>query len=220
MKRILIILALMLINGHVISQVKFGVQAGANFATVIEHFEESEFESKKMFRMAPRLGVCADFELQNWLTLRPGLFYSGKGTAWSGFDMQSGDYIRSILHYVELPVNVVFKKGHLEFFGGPYFAVAISGEAKVKIDGDKISTEYSFKNELDTDDLYGDDNYLKGTDFGFQLGVGYNFDPFIISASCAKGLTNINPDIEGFDMDDNRISNLIINVSLAYYFGG
>ncbi|UII25851.1 PorT family protein [Fulvivirga maritima] len=218
MKRFFTILSLLLVFGASQAQVKFGVQAGANLATITEDYDYGD-ESDKAFRLAPRVGVYVDFEMADWFALRPGVFYAGKGTSWDYDGVESIDYARTSLHYIEVPVNAVFKAGQVEFYVGPYVAVAISGQDKLKIDGDKVSDDYSFKNSLDEGDYNSDDMYLKATDFGFQLGVGYNFDPIILSATFSKGLSNMIPDVDGIDLGDDKVSNTVLNISVAYTFG-
>ncbi|UII19532.1 porin family protein [Fulvivirga ligni] len=222
MKKIFLAFALIAAGASVsMAQTKFGIQGGANLATW-NLSDDYDTEDDLKYKLAPRIGVFLDAQLSESISLRPAIFYSSKGAALDIEDAGDGDYSRAKINYIEIPINGVFKFGKFELFAGPYVGIAISGKYKEEIDGQSEEGDFKFKNKVDLEDLSEDETYFKRTDFGIQAGVGYNFGFVSVNASLLKGLSNINPDIdmEGFDIEDfdYKITNTVINISVAYTF--
>jgi hypothetical protein len=185
------------------AQIIFGVRAGVNLADVNGKSEgESTNEFSKMIA-GLNLGATADINLNDNFYFQPGLSYSGKGFRLK----RSVDFLNidatTTLNYLEVPLNFGYKAGSFHIFAGPYVAFALSGKIKVGDESEKIK----FGNNEEED-------YLKGTDVGLNVGLGYQIKNFMISAQYGLGFTNlvINGD------SDNTARNQVIGFSLGYEF--
>jgi len=175
-------------------------------------------KSNDRLKAGPRAGLVLDMALTKKLSLQPGLFYSMKGSkavdkmsfAFTGTKLIyfKGTYTTT-LHYLELPVNLIFRLGRSEsnsgflVYGGPYLACAFSGQEKVTATGPQaaqisgLSRKLNIGNEKPVTGVDpqtgayqfspGDD--LKPLDFGVQAGIGYRLPlDFILKRSTSWGL--------------------------------
>ena len=145
-------------------------------------------------------------------------------------------YWREKVGYLEIPIHATGRldvgKGELQLFVGPYIAFALVGRSKYDItytDGgetvsEKESLKIKFKNtvtESDWEDYWEDDEhggFQKLTDFGLNFGLGYYFKPVLINVGYSLGLTNLQPNEEGEDIDEYKYTNSVIFLNIAWLF--
>lgn len=206
MKKTLIILLISTVGltNYTYAQVTFGVKAGLNLADLNGKNGGESFSDDTKIKAGFHVGATADFSLGENLFVQPALLFSTKG-----FKLESGSTKGTInINYLEIPVNVGYKFGDFHVFAGPYLAFAISGETKIETNGVEVKTDIEFGSDEENDDY-------KSTDFGVNVGLGYQFSNFVISAQYGLGLSNILP---GGD-SDNSTKNAVIGISLGYKFG-
>jgi hypothetical protein len=124
------------------------------------------------------VGAFVNVRLIDNFGIQPELLYSMKGSKLSDFDTTYK------LDYLSVPVMAKYYFGGLNLQAGPIFDFLLSAKAEYD-SGDEDIKEY-----------------LKGLDFGFGLGLGYDL-PLGLSfdARYLMGLSNISDDSESEDLD-------------------
>ncbi|HEX5172206.1 MAG TPA: porin family protein [Cyclobacteriaceae bacterium] len=181
MKKILLTLSMtaLVISGAIAQEISGGAKAGLNIANMTGDIPG--VTSKASFH----LGGYVNIGFSDVLSLQPELLYNAMGAKEDGGDGK----INSA--YISVPVMVLYSFGVVNVQAGPQFGFLLS--AKVKADGD----------EQDIKDQY------KGTDFGFNLGLGADFGKFNAAARYCIGLSNI------ADASDIDVKNSVIQFSLG-----
>ena len=131
------------------------------------------------------LGANYKVNLSESIGLRPGIQFSLKG---SKLDFGGTDVSESDFSYLEVPVDLVFTTGGISIHAGPYLGLLMSA----KSDGVDVKDD------------------VKSTDFGLNLGLGYNFGKIGVGANYGLGLSNISQDEEG------TAKNKVISVYVTY----
>lgn len=203
--------------------VRFGFQAGVNFADIKfsgnEEFVDDEDDQKMTTSF--QVGALADIMFSDRFSIQPEVKLSGKGTKFSYEGSQGGESWEGTqkinIMYVEVPVNAVFKFNSLYLGAGPYAAFAVSGKTKWEEtytfdEGGETVTE----TESESEDLnFGseDDDDFKSTDFGVNFVAGYEMGMGLgIGVNYGLGLSNILPGTN----DDYKGKNNVISISLRY----
>jgi hypothetical protein len=178
------------------AQVSVGVKAGLNLANVTgDDVDDSDM------RMSLHLGGYLNYAFSESLSIQPELLYSSMGAKSSYDDFGVDIEETTKLNYISVPVMVVYSFGNINVQAGPQIGFLASAKSKVEVDGD--SEEEDIK------------DFFKGTDFGFNLGLGANFGKLNASARYCLGLSNI------VDADEADVKNAVIQISVGYrLFGG
>ena len=176
------------------AQIKFGVKAGLNLATITG---DNELQNLKM---NPNFygGALVQIGLGKMFAVQPEVLYSGQGTK-SNFE---SDDFKINLGYLNVPV--LFRYNHPSgFFAatGPQMGFLLS--AQQKAGSDHIDVKSSFKS----------------TDFSWAFGVGYMLKPINlgVEARFNQGLSNI---AANSDQNSGTGHNQVFQVGLVYMFGG
>jgi hypothetical protein len=174
---------------------KLVAEAGANFASVNGDNAES-FDN----RTGINLGVHARTAASDQIDVQAGLSYSQQGADYSE-SMFSGKYK---LDYLNIPIMARFNVADgFVLQAGPQIGFLMS--AKDEYD--------DYEGESVEEDVK---EYLKGTDFGINLGAGYQFPGgFGIDATYNLGLTNI---ADSPDLSDVNWKHGVIQLRLSYAF--
>ena len=202
------------------SPVKFGLRAGATFPKLsISEDAEGAVKMSTSFYV----GGTVDFSLNEMFSLQPGLTVLGKGTKLKiSQEIIEEDFEGTLdgtgtvhLLYVEVPLNIVarFPVGNGKLFvgAGPYYAMGINGEQKIKATitvGDQAESDSGYE-----DLEFGKDGDYKRSDVGLNFLAGYELSKGInIQAGYGLGLTNIN------QQGNVTIKNNVLSVGLGYRF--
>lgn len=191
------------------SNLGFGIKAGVNFPKYIISGNDFQAEAKPATNF--HITGYLDAPLGSYFSIQPGISLQGKGSKASGF-VDLGDIVNDELDkvsqntmWLEIPVNFVAKfptgnSGNLFLGAGPYVAFGLSG--KNMYDGEEFG---DFK--------FGNDNDLKGTDFGLNFIGGYHFGSgFMIHGGYGLGLTNLST----VDVGDSKIRNGVWTVGIGF----
>lgn len=195
MKRIILSIMACMIFGFVNAQsTRFGVKAGLN----ISNFTGYQEDVKSLTGF--HVGGFAEIKVAKKFAIQPEFLFSTQGTIIEGYDGDSNTTLK--LNYLNIPVLAKY-----------YITDAFSVEAGPQI-GFLLSAKARGE---DIHELY------QSTDFGLNLGCGYNFTENIsIGFRYTIGLTNVNdvpdeyqdyPDLYGASFKNSNFA-----LSLAYKF--
>lgn len=256
MKKILIFLFAFLITFSVSAQfdfddIQWGVVGGLNYAVPVgEDIEDYKDDFDDMIdsydnqgdaeggiygKLGFHLGVTAEYDLKNNLSIVSGLQYSQKGFRvkqeykytiydnWYGvsLDNEGEGKARFILDYLDLPITVKYNLDNgFSVFGGILFSFLIAEKVKSEYEessqsignyGNIITYSDSDSETDDFDDIF-DEGDPEGTLSGYQIGIGYEFDTFNVSLK-------LNKNSNAFETpygDDNQ--NITYQLSVGRYF--
>jgi len=244
-KPFILILILLFLYGISSAQVKFGPSIGMTFSKFNFSFEESDYVPDVKFKIGPSVGGILQVPLSEHFLLQPALLFTKKGASWDlkklygeNNSITSYDgYIRWKIGYIEIPVHVAASfnagPGNMQIFVGPYIAFACVGKYKYDIqyktvsgneEDHKASLYYKFKNKVSESDWdkYEDDDdfrdFLKIHDIGLNFGAGYQVSSILVNVGYSMGFTNLIPKYEDEDETDDKFSNRVIFVNIAWLF--
>ncbi|UTN04438.1 outer membrane beta-barrel protein [Flavobacterium bizetiae] len=172
---------------------RFGVKGGLN----ISNFTGYQEDVKSLAGF--HIGGFAEIKISKKFAIQPEFLFSTQGTTIEGYDGDSNTNVK--LNYLNIPVLAKY-----------YITDAFFVEA-----GPQIGFLLSAKNSgVDIGDLY------KSTDYGLNLGLGYNFTENISgNVRYTIGLTDINDvsdDSQYPDLYNASFKNSNFALSLAYKF--
>lgn len=247
-KLLLFAIAFCLMAGTSFSQISFGPKVGFNFSKYNQNFKDSDSEDDLKFKFGQSIGGVMDLTILEFLSFQPSVLFSMKG---SSYDVEAGNsdhpnhtysgYARERVMYMEIPLNIAGKyeigPGTLQVFLGPYIAFAMGGRLKwdvteTKMDGtsdtDKGDEKIKFRNSVDVqeDPEEGVGKFMKAMDFGFDFGLGYQWNALLFNVGYQMGITNLQPDYTNlpagstYDPKDYKYTNGTIFVNAAWLFGG
>lgn len=174
-----------------------------------------------------QVGLIGDLYLTSFLSLQPGIVFTGKGSKTQSGSTDDATYFRATTnpYYVEVPVNLVFKTptGPVKFFAGagPYIAVGVAGKNKVngKFLGSEFSSEESIKwsnddpTTLDYEEGAGY-GIMKRFDYGLNGTAGIETGGLVISANYGLGLAKLQSGSNSSENDNNK--HRVFSVTLGF----
>ena len=235
-KLFLLALAMCFIVGSTIAQISFGPKVGVNLSKYAFNYKNSWEEPQVYFRFGQSVGGVVDVPLFGFLSFQPSATFTVKGVANDVSSYNSGHavytgYSRIRVTYFEIPLNFAAKinlgPGSIQFFAGPYFALALIGmhvwDYEENINGVretfKDTERIKFKNEVPEGD---EGHYQKPLDMGVDFGIGYQYKQLLFNIGFAMSFSNLQPDRKGEDYDpaDTKYSNRTVFITAAWLFGG
>ncbi len=193
--------------------IKFGVKAGVNFASLGGDAEDAET------RTGLHIGALAEFMLTESFSIQPELLYSMQGAKSEysesytefGIEVSESGEEELKLDYIILPImaNYYITEG-LSVQVGPQvgFLVSAKGEGEYTASAAGMTESESFDEDVKDE--------TSSIDFGVAAGLGYELDMGVFfQARYYLGLSNV--DDSEFS-DDYSIQNNMIQLSLGYKF--
>ncbi len=194
------------------AQLRLGIKAGISTNSVGLNFEDSDDEKayRDMLKLKPgfSLGLAAEYNFTRALSLQTSLQFTKKGFKMEREEGVNFEKRKTSISYLEVPVHLAFKVSKFQVHAGPYVGFGLTGKSKheynFNADSGKCGvvnascqgngeTNYEFKNKVSESDLAGYKAYLRRLDVGLNLGAGYRFGPVLVTATYAKGLSNLYP---------------------------
>lgn len=215
MKKIILVLVVLTTTFSVTqAQVRFGVQAGAAFASLNSEIdgEDQDFES----RIGMTLGFLADVPITDNFVFQPALNYVQKGGKME--ETESGVTVRESLtfSYIELPLNFVYRSApESGFFAGigPVIGFGVGGKTKFKMSG---GGGPDIEEEEDINFGSGEDE-VKPLEIGGNIVAGYQLpNGVFIAANYNMGFTNLYNDAP----DGYSLKNSYFGLKVGFKFGG
>lgn len=194
MKRIILSMVVCMVFGFSNAQsTKFGIKGGLNVSGITGYAEDTKS------LIGYHIGGFAEVKVSKKIAIQPEFLFSTQGTTIEGFDGDSNTKVN--VNYLNIPVLAKY-----------YITDAFTVEAGPQI-GFLLSAKIK---EEDIHDLY------KSTDFGFNLGCGYDFtENFSAGLRYTIGLTNVadvSDEYPSFEPSGQNFKNSNFAVSLAYKF--
>jgi len=205
MKKLIVFAFILVATATAKAQTSFGIQAGANFATLKLDSDDEDIKSK----VGLVIGALADIDFGSSISFRPELNFIQKG-----YKIDESGYEETLsLNYIELSPNFVYNftagTGKVFLGLGPSFGFGVSGRIKSK-DGNDPEEEEDV-------DFGSNDDQVKSFDYGFNLLGGYKLaNGLFLSAGYNLGLGNLS-NLEG---DEFEAKNRGFNIKIGYMFGG
>ncbi len=218
------ILSLALLD--VSAQVSIGVQGGAVFSKPKSSFTSEvvpQLSLSATGRTGYHAGIIADVPLgEGGFRLMPELNYVAKGGRAStelgyqtpvGGNLQVGIDFESMVKYLELPLSLAYSApvgDHFFVLGaGPYVAVGLNGNSKLKISSNNGDVE-----ELEESVKFGSvENEMRRLDYGANLMAGFiHGSGMMIKANYSLGLADLS------NGSDPSFRNRYFGLSLVYFF--
>jgi len=195
----LVVLALF-INGSVVGQkTRIGFQAGAALSN--QRFTVENISGRGDTRLGITLGLMLDNSVAENIAFQTGVNFVSKG-----YKDKEDDYSETIsLSYLEVPLNFMYRQSEQKGFfvgAGPSLAVGINGR---------------WKNDEEKGDIKfgGDDGDYTRMDVGANVIAGYLFDKIQVAVNYNRGLTNILPEGNDFDV---KFRNHYFGFRIGYFF--
>ena len=195
MKKLILFVALALfVIANSNAQVNFGAKAGVNLADITGEKVDS-FSGLTSFH----IGFVAEIMVSDKFAVQPELLYSAQGSDWSEDDGFEGT---TKLDYLNVPLMAKY-----------YVAEGFSLEA-----GPQIGLLLSAKDVEEGEEDFDLKDFVKSTDFGVNLGLGYKMESGLnFSARYNLGFSD-NLDVDDFESDGAEYKNSVIQVSVGYFF--
>lgn len=182
---------------------KARIQGGINLAN-ISVTDNGRVDDSKMLSSF-NVGIVGDIPLAPFVSLQPGVLYTGKGSKVQNGTEGTNGYYKQTFNpkYIEIPANIVFKTpgatGNRFFAGaGPYLAIGIGG--KTKTEGQNLLGSYNVEREIrfsndDPTTLNEEEgtgfNVVKRFDYGLNGVAGIETKSFVLSANYGFGLAKL-----------------------------
>jgi hypothetical protein len=212
------------------AQLKFGILAGVNGASVTQKITSGNQTTTRKYKTKAgfTVGAFADVPITASLTFRPGLNYTAKGgkfkesTTFLGITTTTESIFT--FNYLELPLSIIYKyaigSGNIFAGAGPVIGLGLSGNSKAKqvinnlttFDGSQL---IKFDGKENNNSITDNKLHLKALDFGANFLVGYQLENNVFAKlSYTTGFSNISPD------GNSSIKNKGFNFTVGYVFGG
>ncbi len=233
------------------TRISIGPRLGGNLATATfspidqAAFPSTNYSSSRGALLGVQVGLAASIGSGHW-AVQPALLFTQKGVrqkitgsySFGGIDFQEKDEVDSRIHYLELPLNVVYSlradgEG-FQVFAGPYIAYGVGGRASYSLafttndpsyPGDSYngSQPYAFGNTFVEPDPNSNnpvdvDARVRRFDAGLNAGVGYRRGPVQVQLGYGLGLVNVQPDYPASYQVDNTKGYLRTGQLAATYF--
>lgn len=156
-----------------------GLKGGLNLANL-----NGDIEGTTM-KIGYHVGGYANIGFSEAMSLQPEILFNAVGAK-----AEEGDGSFNI-NYVSVPVMFIYSLGAVNIQAGPQLGFLMS--AKIKADDEEADMK----------------EFFKGTDFGFNVGLGANFGKVNAAARYCIGLSNI------ADSEEGELKNGVIQLSLG-----
>lgn len=230
-----------------------GVRVGGNLAsgtfTTVDNAAAPglDYSYRRSALAGYQVGVGATFGSGHW-ALQPSLVFSQKGLKQTitvkgsdaGYDYHLDEIYSARIHYLELPVNLVYGFGAdgagFQLYAGPYVAVGMGGQSRYSMEATTTdpnsSGPYSesgtvamafgdtFSDEPTGGSSVSDfEARARRIDAGLNFGVGYRRGPLQVQLGYGLGLLNAQPKYPAsYDMPNDTGYLRTAQLTATYYF--
>ncbi len=243
MRKITLLIMLAFLGLHTAeAQVRFGIKAGLNLATVSgtsdldDYYEEAYLGQGFNPKLVPSfmIGGQVDYNFGENIGVGIGAQISGKGFRLDesiNFEGERFTYDeRTTPIYLQIPLHLIYRNSG--FFGaiGPYVGFGIGGRYKYEFDSESLrfkdDGKIEFTNDVDVDnEMDALTAKINPLDFGAGLELGYEFSNLRLTAGYSMGFRNIYPkdlvDLvdDTLNYDSFKATNRVITIGAAWMFG-
>ena len=227
----LVILVSFSITSH--AQIQFGIKAGMNGNYIGQSLENPNDKINTKLKLGYHFGLLTEFMTAEDISFNAAIMYISKGVI-----IDQTNYLiieeatvegHSVFtyNYLEIPLNIVYRKGDFSVFGGPYIGLGLNGKEfndfSITFDGGEIIRDQKGDLKAVYGEFTDDDraNYIdgfSGIDYGINVGIGYILGPTMISLGFSRGHNDLEAKREGRLKDNDSITNRVIVLSATYMF--
>lgn len=215
MKVVLVSAAFLLSALAVNAQSSAILRGGVNLANISINNDGDVDDNKTLTSF--QVGIIGDLQIASFLSIQPGLIFTGKGSKTQAGEETDATYYRATTnpYYIEVPVNLVFKTptGPVKFFAGagPYIGIGIAG--KNKVEGKFLGSAFSSENKIEwsnddptTLDYEEGAGYgiMKRFDYGLNGTAGIETKSLVISANYGLGLAKLQSGSNSSENNNNK----------------
>jgi hypothetical protein len=201
------------------------IRGGVNLANISINDDGDVDDNKSLTSF--QVGIIGDLYITKFLSIQPGLLFTGKGSKTQSGNTTDATYFRATTnpYYIEVPVNLVFKTptGPVKFFAGagPYLAIGIAG--KNKTEGKFLGTAFNSENKIEwsnddptTLDYEEGAGYgiMKRFDYGLNGTAGIETKALVISANYGLGLAKLQSGSNS--SEDNNNKHRVFSVTVGF----
>lgn len=178
------------------------LKGGLNLANVSIANDGSIDDAKTLLSF--HAGLQGDIPIVSFLSLQPGVFFTGKGSKTQSGNTTDANYYRATSNpmYIEVPVNVVLKVpmgDESKFFvgAGPYAAMGIAGKRKAEGKIFNVAFSSDEKIEFSNDDptTSGEEGagfgIIRRFDYGLNGTIGFEGEKALFSVNYGLGLAKL-----------------------------
>ncbi len=156
------------------------IKAGINRANVSIDDDGDVDEAKALTSF--HVGLTGDFSITSFLSVQPGILFTGKGSKTQQGQPSDASYYRATTnpYYIEIPVNLVFKAplgDNAKFFAGagPYLGIGVAG--KVEREGKIFGAQFESEDDIEfSNDDPSTFDYEEGAGFGIMKRFDYGIN--------------------------------------------
>lgn len=231
-----------------------GLRLGGNLASgtfnTVEQTAQpgADYSYKRSALACYQVGVAASFGSGHW-AFQPALVFTQKGVkqrllqrvTFGGYDFTADFNVSSRVHYLELPLNVVYGFGAdgegFQVFAGPYVAVGVGGRTHFELTETTTDPNYpephtesssagmafgnTFSEEPSSSTPSVDwEGRARRFDAGVNFGVGYRQGPIQVQLGYGLGLLNVQPAYPAsFNTPDDTGYLRTAQLTATYYLG-
>jgi Outer membrane protein beta-barrel domain len=206
---------------------KLYLRAGVNIANVTINNDGDISKNNSLTSF--QVGFIGNLHIAPFLSLQPGLIFTGKGSKTQSGNTTDATYFRATSnpYYAEIPLTFVFKTptGPIKLFAGagPYLAIGIAG--KNKTNGKFLGTSFSSEKNIEwsnddpsTLDYEEGSGYgiMKRFDYGLNGTAGIETKKAILSVNYGFGLAKLQSGSNSSSDDQNkhRVLSFTVGVKL------
>ncbi len=199
------------------SQVKIGFKAGANLT-----FPKINDEHNNLADVNPRVGfdfgITAKIRLNNTFSLQPSVMYTRTSYSEKAPEIRSDTLSYSEkniykMSYMSLPVNLI---ASFDLKNDNQFIVFAGGYADMLLNADQVRKyeRFNFRRQSSNSGTDESDVFDKCTkwNYGINVGVGYEFGRWQLSASYRLGLRDI------LKSENQEVYLRTLSINMAFFF--
>lgn len=227
MKTILSALAAILFVSAASAQQGYvSLRGGVNLANITISDNGNVDDNKTLTSF--QAGLVGDIPLASFLSIQPGILFTGKGSKTQSGNTTDATYFRATTnpYYIEIPVNLVLKaplSADTKFFAGagPYLGIGVAG--KNKVEGKYVGVAFSSENNIEfSNDDPTTTNYEEGAGYGimrrFDYGLngtaGFEGRHTTLSLNYGLGLAKLQSGTNSSANDNNK--HRVFSVTLGF----
>ncbi len=216
MKIVLVSFMAIIAAASVQAQKSFAIlKGGVNSANITITNDGSVDNNKSLTSF--QVGIIGDLYLAPFLSVQPGILWTGKGSKTEQGSTSDPTYYRATTnpYYIEIPANLVLKLptgGPKVFVGaGPYLGIGVAG--KVKREGKILGSSFNTEDKIEwSNDDPATFDYEEGAGYGimkrFDYGVnglaGLEFNKAVLSVNYGFGLAKLQSGSNSSEDDKNK----------------
>jgi len=190
---------------------RIGFTAGTSFANYHSKVDDGSDNGNSVTGITA--GVFANVPISKNFLFQPAVNFVQKGTK---DEFTEGDFketMKATVNCIEVPLNFLYNsasnKGNFFIGAGPSFTFSLSGKVKIENYIGSLSENLKFGN--------GEDDDLKGFDFGANFITGYGFkNGLLLSVNYNTGITNLVPG----GSDNGTMKSNYFGIKLGYLLKG